>query len=233
MSAGTGVVARIGAAGATGGADTAPGRVAAAGRALAAGHPVLVDDDVAGSGGTLVVAAERCTATTMAFLVQVSSGLVYVAMTPARLDELRIPPLTARHCDPSPSAVAVSVDLRTGVTTGISAKDRAGTVRALGDPTSRPGDFVRPGHVLPVRARSGGVLEEPGPPEAALDLCAAAGVQPAAALATAVTDDGEVLGRGGLAAFARRHGLVLVRISEIIDWRRRESSVRPGGAVAG
>lgn len=207
--------------------------VGAAARALAAGRPVLVDDDVAGAGGAVVVAAERCDTATMAFLVRVTSGLVYVATTGARLDELQIPPLAAPRSGPDPSAVAVSVDLRTGVTTGISAQDRAGTVRALADPAARAGDFVRPGHVLPVRVRPGGVLERPRPDEAAVELCAVAGLQPAAALATAVDTAGELLDRAVLAAFAREHGLALVRVSEIVAWRRRrEPPVRPGATVA-
>jgi 3,4-dihydroxy 2-butanone 4-phosphate synthase/GTP cyclohydrolase II len=233
VSPGPGTAARAGTVGTGAGAVAAADPVDAAARELAAGRPVLVDDDVAGAGGAVVVAAEHCDTRTMAFLVRATSGLVYVAMTGARLDELQIPPISAPRSGPDPSAVAVSVDLRTGISTGISARDRAGTVRALADPATRSGDLVRPGHVLPVRVRPGGVLERPRPAEAAVELCAMAGLHPAAALATAVDGAGELVDRAAFAALACEHGMALVRVSEIVAWRRRrESPVRPGAAVA-
>ncbi|WP_433298074.1 3,4-dihydroxy-2-butanone-4-phosphate synthase [Pseudonocardia sp. CA-142604] len=212
---------------------TPPTGVEAATRSLAAGRPVLLIDDVAGSAaggsGALVVAAEHTDTTLMSLLVRESTGIVCVAMTGARLDELRIPPIaTAGSSRPDGAAFAVSVDLRCGVSTGISARDRAATVRALADPATAAGDLARPGHVLPLRARDGGVLERPRPAEAAVDLCLAAGLAPAAALATAVDADGGVAGCGNLGALAEQHGLAVVRVSDVVAWRAERRPVHRG-----
>jgi 3,4-dihydroxy 2-butanone 4-phosphate synthase / GTP cyclohydrolase II len=191
--------------------------------ALRDGRPVLLlDDCVDGAArpgtepaGVLVVAAERVDVGAMAFLVRESSGVVCTAMTGQRLDALRIPPLAADGARTRP-AFAVAVDLGTGISTGISARDRALTVRALADPATGPADLVRPGHVLPLRARDGGVLERPRPAEAAVALCAAAGLAPAAALATAVDEAGEVAGPSALDALARRAALPVVAVSQVV-----------------
>jgi 3,4-dihydroxy 2-butanone 4-phosphate synthase/GTP cyclohydrolase II len=211
--------------------DTPDDPVETAAQELAAGRPVLVEDDVAGEGAAVVIAAERCNTRAVAFLVQVTSGLVCVAMTGTRLDELRIPPLATPHSGPHPSAFAVSVDLRTGISTGISARDRALTVQALADAATRPADLVRPGHVLPVRVDMGGVLERPRPAEAAVELCATAGLAPAAAFATAVDAAGELVGPAGLAVFANEHRMALVQISQVVAWRRRREPPVRGGAT--
>jgi 3,4-dihydroxy 2-butanone 4-phosphate synthase / GTP cyclohydrolase II len=169
----------------------------------------------------------------MAFLVRESSGIVCVAMTGARLDELRVPPMDGDAADPGGSAFAVSVDLRVGITTGISAADRALTVRALADPATGPTDIVRPGHLLPLRVRDGGVLDRARPAEAAVDLCRGAGLAPAAVLAAAVDGAGELADPAALAALAERHDLVLLAVSEVLaDRRRREPPVRPAATTA-
>jgi 3,4-dihydroxy 2-butanone 4-phosphate synthase/GTP cyclohydrolase II len=203
----------------------------AAGAALAAGRPVLLLDDCADlPTGVLVVAAECVDAPTMAFLVRESSGLVCVAMTRERLDALRIPPLAARDAGPPGAAFAVAVDLAKGISTGISARDRALTVRALADPATLAGDLVRPGHVLPLRARDGGVLERHRPVEAAVELCTRAGLAPAAALATAVDEAGEVAGPAALAALAERAALPVVRVSQVVAACRRATPPLRAGA---
>jgi 3,4-dihydroxy 2-butanone 4-phosphate synthase/GTP cyclohydrolase II len=134
--------------------------------------------------------------------------------------------------DAAAPRLAVSVDLHSGITTGISARDRAATVQALADPATLPGDLVRPGHVLPLRAHPGGVLESPHPAEALLELCAAAGVRPAAAYAEIVDDGGDVPGPAELASFAAANGLALVRISEVVAWRRRRDRELSAGLRA-
>lgn len=204
--------------------------------ALRAGRPLLLLDDLAGTdptaspAGVLVVAAARVEPRVMAFIVRESSGVVCVAMTGARLDALRIPPLVA-HANPRASAFAVAVDLSDGIGTGISARDRALTVRALADPATGPDDLVRPGHVLPLRARDGGVLDRPRPAEAAVDLCTAAGLAPAAAVATVVDEAGEVARGTALAALAERAGLPVVRVSQVVARRRTEPPVRAAASA--
>jgi 3,4-dihydroxy-2-butanone 4-phosphate synthase len=193
--------------------------VAAAVRALARGRPIVLHDDLAGPGaaeaGVLVVAAERMDTATMAFLVRESSGVVCVAMSGGRLDDLRLPPLAPSHAGPGRVAFAVSVDLRRGIGTGISARDRAATVRALADPVTGHADLVRPGHVLPLRAHDDGVRARPRPAEAAVELCRLAGLVPAAALATVIGPTGDVAGAAELDALADRHGLAAVRVSDL------------------
>lgn len=211
----------------------AAAEVPAALEVLCAGRPVLLLDDLTPEQeGALVIAAATVDASTMAFLVRESSGVVCVAMTGDRLDELRIPPLVAHGADARSSAFAVSVDLREGISTGISARDRAMTARALGDPATGPGDLVRPGHVLPLRARNGGVLERPRAAEAAVDLCRLAGLAPAGALAAAANPDGTMARLPELTALAELHDLPLVRVSEVVTWRRRTESPVRAGATA-
>lgn len=209
--------------------------------ALAAGRAVLLLDDQvgdrieapAGPPGVLVVAAARVDVRGMAFLVRESSGIVCVAMPEERLDALRIPPLPGRDAGAPAAAFAVSVDRAGGIGTGISARDRAHTARTLADPGSRPADLVRPGHVLPVRARAGGVLERPRPAEAAVALCTDAGLAPAAALATAVDETGEVAAGAALAALAERAALPVVRVSQVVAAHRRTAvPVRAGASAA-
>jgi 3,4-dihydroxy-2-butanone 4-phosphate synthase len=189
-------------------------------------RPVVLLDDMSDPVtcpiGFLVVAARYAGTEQMAFLVRETSGFICVAMTPDRLDELRLPLL-------SPSAsgrgkkFAVAVDLRHGLTTGISARDRAMTVRSLADPATQPDDLARPGHVMPLCAAEAGVLERPAAPEAAIDLCRAAGLQPVAALATALDSTGELAGLPDLTALADRNGLPLVRVSDVATWWSHES----------
>ncbi|WP_214402557.1 3,4-dihydroxy-2-butanone-4-phosphate synthase [Pseudonocardia lacus] len=217
--------------------SAAPDPVAAAHRALREGRPVLLVDDLrdgpAAGAGVVVTAAELTDTRTMAFLVRETSGIVCVAMTGSRLDQLAVPPMGGDGTDPDASAFAVSVDLRAGTTTGISAADRALTVRALADPATGPADLLRPGHVLPLRVRDAGVLERARPAEAAVDLCRGAGLAPAAVLATAVDGAGELAGREQLLAMAERHGLALLAVSDVLaDRRRREPPVRRGATTA-
>jgi 3,4-dihydroxy 2-butanone 4-phosphate synthase/GTP cyclohydrolase II len=140
---------------------------------------------------------------------------------PAELaDRLALPPMVADNQDPRRTAYTVSVDARQGVTTGISAADRARTLRLLADPTTTPGDLVRPGHVFPLRARPGGVLERAGHTEAAVDLCRLAGLTPVGLIAEVVQDDGSMMRLPHLLALGAEHGLVTVSIADLAAWRR-------------
>ena len=201
-------------------------RVEAAIAAIANGEFVVVlDDEDRENEGDLIMAAERVTPQSLAFMIRHTSGLVCVGMTGERLDELGIPLMVERGTEAQGTAFTVSVDLRAGTTTGISAADRATTVRALVDPASAPGDFTRPGHVFPLRARPGGVLRRPGHTEAAVDLATLAGLSPAGILCELVRPDGEMARGSDLARFAAEHGLVIITIEELIAYRRRREQL--------
>jgi 3,4-dihydroxy 2-butanone 4-phosphate synthase/GTP cyclohydrolase II len=195
--------------------------------ALARGElVVVVDDEDRENEGDLIMAAEHATAERTAFMVRHTSGVLCVAMTGERLDALDLPLMVAAQTDSMGTAFTVSVDAR-GVGTGISAVDRAFTVRTLADPSTEPGDLHRPGHVFPLRAREGGVLKRAGHTEAGVDLARLAGLQPAALLAEVVNDDGSMARLPDLARFSAAHGLVMISIADLIEYRqRREKLVR-------
>jgi 3,4-dihydroxy 2-butanone 4-phosphate synthase/GTP cyclohydrolase II len=169
------------------------------------------------------MAADAVTPEWMAFIVRHSSGLVCLPMTGAALDRLDIPPMVQQNEDRMQTAFAVSVDAKSGVSTGISARDRAHTARLLADPATTVGDLVRPGHVLPLRARDGGVLVRPGHTEAAVDLAQLAGREPAGVIAELVEDDGSMRRAASCRAFADEHHLVMISIDDLRDYRRRQA----------
>jgi len=184
---------------------------------------VVVDDTERENEGDLIIAADAITPEQMAFLVRHSSGLVCVALPGERLDALELPLMVEANSESRQTAFTVSVDYRHGTSSGISAADRAATLNALADPASRPDDFARPGHIFPLRARAGGVLERPGHTEAALDLAVLAGRRPAGVLCEIVNDDGGMARRPELLVFAREHGLPIVSIEQLIAWRRAQA----------
>ncbi|TBW09221.1 3,4-dihydroxy-2-butanone-4-phosphate synthase [Azotobacter chroococcum] len=186
---------------------------------------VVVDDTDRENEGDLIIAADAISPAQMAFLVRHSSGLVCVALPGERLDALELPLMVEANSESHQTAFTVSVDYRHGTSTGISAADRAATLNALADPASRPDDFARPGHLFPLRARAGGVLERPGHTEAALDLAVLAERRPAGVLCEIVNDDGSMARRPELFAFARAHGLPIVSIEQLIAWRRAQESM--------
>jgi 3,4-dihydroxy 2-butanone 4-phosphate synthase/GTP cyclohydrolase II len=208
--------------------------VLAAVEAIARGGMVVVTDDASRENeADLIVAAEHATPEMIAFLVRHTTGILCVSLPGERLDELRLPPMTARSTDPRGTAFTVSVDARHGTTTGVSAADRTATIRTLADPATRPDDLLRPGHVFPLRAREGGVLDRRGHTEAALDLARLAGTSPAAVLAEIVRDDGTMAREGDARAFAAEHGLPMISIAELAHHRRAvEQLVEHLGAVA-
>jgi len=187
---------------------------------LRLGRPVLVvDDDHRENEGDVVLSAELATTQWVAWTVRHSSGLLCAPMPDAVADRLQLPLMVRDNQDPRGTAYTVSVDARDGVTTGISAADRTRTVRVLADPTAGPGDVVRPGHVLPLRARAGGVLERAGHTEAAVDLCRLAGLAPVGLIAEVIDDDGTMRRLPQVLELGAEHGLVTISIADLALWR--------------
>lgn len=181
---------------------------------------VVVDDEDRENEGDLIMAADAVTAEALAFMVRHTSGLICMSMEGNRLDALQIPLMTAENSEGQRTAFTVSVDAKRGVTTGISAADRATTVATLVAPSSLPSDLARPGHVFPLRYADGGVLKRAGHTEATIDLARMAGMYPAGVLAEIVNDDGSMARGPELVDFAKTHGLVIVSIADLIVYRR-------------
>jgi len=208
-------------------------RIAAALAALVRGEVVVVVDDP-GKGAeaaALVAAAAGLEAARLAFIVRHSSGIVCAAMRSERLDQLRIPGQSGADQISDRPVTAVSVDLREGITTGISSSDRAATLRALADPRSIAEDLVRPGHVLPIRCEQGGVLDQPCVEQGALDLCELASLAPCAAFAAVTSDTGDEPDRDVALRLARDHDLPWVSVGELARYRRH-TETHVGQAVA-
>jgi len=190
--------------------------------AVRAGQPVVVvDDEDRENEGDLILAAARATPELVGFMIRHTSGYICVAMEGADLDRLDLPPMTRVNEDRRGTAYAVSVDARDVVATGISALDRARTIKVLSDSATEPHDLTRPGHVVPLRAVEGGVLRRAGHTEAAVDLARLAGLSPAGALCEIVNDDGSMARAPQLREFADTHGLLMISIADLIAHRRR------------
>ena len=189
---------------------------------IRAGHMVVVvDDEDRENEGDLTLAAERVTPEAINFMAKFGRGLICVAMTGERLDHLRIGAMTQDNTSPYGTAFCESVEAREGVTTGISAHDRARTIQVLLDPTSRPGDLVRPGHTFPLRARKGGVLVRAGQTEASVDLARMAGLTAAGVICEIMNEDGTMARVPDLIEFCARHGLKMLTVAEMIRYRMR------------
>jgi 3,4-dihydroxy 2-butanone 4-phosphate synthase/GTP cyclohydrolase II len=200
--------------------------VEAALESLVAGRPiVVVDDEDRENEGDLIFAAGAATAELVGFMIRHTSGYICVAMSGADLDRLGLPPMTAVNEDRKGTAYAVSVDARDVESTGISAVDRARTIKVLSDSATEPWELTRPGHVMPLRAVPGGVLRRAGHTEAAVDLARMAGLSPAGALCELVNDDGTMMRAPQCRAFADTHGLVMISIADLIRFRRRTESL--------
>lgn len=188
--------------------------------AIARGEIIVVVDDLDRENeGDLVIAAEAVTPQAIAFMMNHARGLICVPMEGERLDELDIPLMVPRNTEVLKTAFTVSVDYIPETTTGISAADRAATVRALVRDGSRPEEFARPGHIFPLRAHPNGVLSRPGHTEAAVDLARLAGLSPAGVICEVANDDGTMARLPELEVFAERHGLHLVTIEDLIAYR--------------
>ncbi|MGW6059104.1 bifunctional 3,4-dihydroxy-2-butanone-4-phosphate synthase/GTP cyclohydrolase II [Streptomyces sp. NPDC055189] len=216
--------------------DLALDPVEAAIRDIAAGRPVVVvDDEDRENEGDLVIAAEKATPEIIAFMMSECRGLICAPMEGDELDRLKLPQMVENNTESMRTAFTVSVDASGahGVTTGISAADRATTLQMLAAGTYEPTDFVRPGHIFPLRAKSGGVLVRNGHTEAAVDLARLAGLRPAGAIVEIAGEDGTMLRLPELIPFARKHGLTIISIEDLIAYRssseptvRREAEVR-------
>ncbi|MGH3310087.1 MAG: bifunctional 3,4-dihydroxy-2-butanone-4-phosphate synthase/GTP cyclohydrolase II [Streptomyces sp.] len=197
---------------------------------IALGRPVVVvDDESRENEGDLIVAAERITPEVVAFMMSECRGLICTPMESGDLDRLDLPQMVERNSEAMGTAFTVSVDAaaRHGVTTGISAADRAATIRLLADAQASADDFVRPGHAFPLRAKPGGVLARAGHTEAGVDLARLAGLRPAAAIVEIAGEDGTMLRLPELIPFARKHGLAIISIEGLIAYRRTsEPTVR-------
>ncbi|RKN12621.1 bifunctional 3,4-dihydroxy-2-butanone-4-phosphate synthase/GTP cyclohydrolase II [Streptomyces radicis] len=197
---------------------------------IALGRPVVVVDDADRENeGDLIVAAELITPEIVAFMMSQCRGMICVPMAGDDLDRLDLPQMVDKNTESMATAFTVSVDATAahGVTTGISAADRAATIRLLADPAAAPADFSRPGHVFPLRARPGGVLARPGHTEAGVDLARLAGLRPAAVVVEIAAEDGTMLRLPRLRTFARTHGLALVSIADLIAYRGQAEEAAP------
>jgi 3,4-dihydroxy 2-butanone 4-phosphate synthase/GTP cyclohydrolase II len=187
---------------------------------------VVVDDEDRENEGDLVLAAEAATPEKIAFFLAHTSGVICTPLTNERADELQLPLMVSTNTESQRTAFTVSVDFRHGTTTGISAEDRAATIKALIDHRTRPSDLNRPGHIFPLRARPGGVLKRAGHTEATIDLVTAAGLYPAGLLCELVSADKTRMARmPELERFATEHGLLLISIADLVRYRRRKEKL--------
>ena len=195
-------------------------------RAVAAGElVVVVDDEDRENEGDLIMAAAKATPEQVAFMIRHTSGILCTPIHERQAQRLHLDPMVARNDAPLATAFTVSIDYKVGLTTGISAEERANTALALASNNTGANDFVRPGHIFPLVARQGGVLVRSGHTEAAIDLAEAAGCPPVGLLAEIVNDDGTVKRLPGLKAFAGEHGLKLVSIADLIAYRQRREQL--------
>ncbi|GAB2860372.1 bifunctional 3,4-dihydroxy-2-butanone-4-phosphate synthase/GTP cyclohydrolase II [Actinoallomurus bryophytorum] len=193
---------------------------------IAAGKAVVVVDDADRENeGDIIFAAGKATPELLTFTIRYSSGVICVPMEGADLDRLAIPLMTSQNRERMRTAYTVSVDARDGVSTGISAADRATTIRTLCDSATEPYELVRPGHIFPLRYHEGGVLKRRGHTEAAVDLARLAGLSPAGVLAEVVNDDGTMARLPQLEVFAKEHDLKLISIEQLVEYRKRNERV--------
>ena len=194
---------------------------------------VVVDDDDRENEGDLIMAASKATPEKLAFMIRHTSGIICAPMRPDIAERLSLSPMVATNCDPMRTAFTVSVDYKVGLTTGISAEERANTMRSLANDNCIGTDFLRPGHVFPLISKTGGVLIRSGHTEAATDLARLAGLEEVGVLAEVVNDDGTVKRLPELIEFAREHGLKIVSIADLIEHRiRTESFVKKAETFA-
>jgi len=188
---------------------------------------ILVDDEDRENEGDLVIAAEHVTPQAVNFMAQHARGLICLALTPQRVEELHLPQQAVENTATFGTAFTVSIDAKHGITTGISAADRARTIQVAIDPKAKPGDLARPGHIFPLKAQQGGVLKRAGQTEGSVDLARLAGLYPAGVICEIMNDDGTMARVPELAKFARTHKLTMVTIKALIEYRmKREMFVR-------
>lgn len=186
---------------------------------------ILVDHEDRENEGDLVIPAVFASAEAIAFMATHGRGLICLCLTEARVEELGLPMMTARNSGGFGTAFTVSIEARDGITTGISAHDRARTIRVASDPAFSAADVASPGHVFPLRARDGGVLVRAGHTEASVDICRLSGLEPAAVICEIIRDDGAMARLPDLITFAERHGLKIGAISDLVAWRQRHDGL--------
>lgn len=188
---------------------------------------ILVDDEDRENEGDLVIAAEKVTPHAINFMARHARGLICLALTPERVEELQLPQQASENTATFGTAFTVSIDARKDITTGISAADRATTIHVAIDPKSKPGDLARPGHIFPLKAQKGGVLKRAGQTEGSVDLARLAGLQPAGVICEIMNEDGTMARVPELAKFAKAHKLKIVTVKALIEYRmRRETFVK-------
>jgi 3,4-dihydroxy 2-butanone 4-phosphate synthase / GTP cyclohydrolase II len=201
-------------------------RIEDAVEAVRAGRMIIVvDDEDRENEGDLTIAAEKVTPETINFMARYGRGLICLSMTPERLDELQIPLMVSQNSSRFDTAFCVSIEAKGRTSTGISAGDRAATVLAAIDPATKPSDLARPGHMFPLRSRTGGVLVRAGQTEAAVDLARIAGLYPAGVICEVMNEDGTMARVPHLSKFAKRHGLLVVTIADLIKYRMGTESL--------
>ena len=201
-------------------------RIEDAVEAIRAGRMVIVvDDENRENEGDLTIAAEKITPDAINFMARHGRGLICLSMTPERLDELEVPLMVSQNTSRFETAFCVPIEAKGRTTTGISAADRAATVLAAIDPATRPADLARPGHMFPLRSRTGGVMVRAGQTEAAVDLARIAGLYPAGVICEVMNEDGTMARVPQLTRFAKKHGLMLVTIADLIKYRMRTESL--------
>jgi len=209
-------------------------RIEDAVEAMRAGRMVIVvDDEDRENEGDLTIAAEKVTPEAINFMARHGRGLICLSMTPERLDDLEIPLMVSQNSARFETAFCVSIEAKAHTTTGISAADRAATVLAAIDPATQPSDLARPGHMFPLRSRPGGVLVRAGQTEAAVDLARIGGLYPAGVICEIMNEDGTMARVPELATFARRHGLLIVTVADLIAYRIRTESLVARGEGCG
>ncbi len=196
-----------------------------------AGKFVIVQDaESRENEGDLIIAAEKVTPDAMAFMVNYTSGIICVGMPESYAERLALPQMVARNTEAHGTAFTVTVDLKEGTTTGISAEDRSKTIRALANPKTRPENLCRPGHIFPLRARAGGVLERPGHTETSVDLARLAGLAPLGAMCEITNRDGSMARTPHLRKFARQFGIRMITIADLMAYRRAKESPAAGAS---
>lgn len=186
---------------------------------------IVIDDEDRENEGDLVIAAEFCDAAAINFMIKHGRGLVCVPMESKRLDELGLHPMFESNQDPFKTAWMISIDAKKGTSTGISAHDRAISVKTLINPRTKPADLVRPGHIFPLRAKEGGVLKRAGHTEACVDLMKLTGLYPAGVICEIINEDGTMARTPDLIRFSKRHGLKICTIADLIEFRRRSEKL--------
>jgi 3,4-dihydroxy 2-butanone 4-phosphate synthase / GTP cyclohydrolase II len=186
---------------------------------------VVCDDEDRENEGDLTLAAQFATPEAINFMAKEGRGLICLALTPERCDDLGLDLMAAKNESPFETAFTVSIEAREGVTTGISAHDRARTIQAAIDPAARPRDLVQPGHVFPLKAKPGGVLERVGQTEASVDLARLAGLEPAGVICEIMNDDGTMARVPDLIPYCERHGLKLITVADLVAYRRRHDKL--------